>query len=161
MLRLLTLFLILFVIQAHASSCVVSNCDCKGSVGPGMDCSLCSGKNCVCDCPATLEPLKMSIFNVTNALIPDSLAATCISSGCNCGTYNDCSTCTGRKCQCSCSAVGSEVQQVPTTNGCLTNAQCKGSSCYSTAGSTTYCCPPGTTSCSVSVVNGVGQCTCY
>lgn len=160
-----TIFFVVLVctilVALSDASCIVSNCHCKGSVGPGMDCSTCTGSNCVCSCPASDTPLRTLITNVTNSLSPDSLAATCGTDGCKCKNIFDCSTCKGKHCQCTCSAISPEIDLTSATGGCLTNSQCKGSTCYSKSGSTTYCCPPNSQSCSVSVVNGVGQCSCY
>lgn len=153
--------LVCTLLVALSSACTVSNCHCKGPVGPGMDCSTCTGRNCVCNCAASDTALDVFITNVTTALNPDSLAVSCYMNGCKCKSGSDCSTCTGKNCQCSCSAISPEIDLTTATGGCLTNSQCKDATCYSTSGSTTFCCPPNTQSCSVSVVNGVGQCSCY
>ena len=158
---LLILFLLLSILLllvygngVAASSCTVSNCDCKGNFCPGM-CSQCSGKNCLCDCPLVddLSSLKnVMLANVSNVLIDKAIPISCSINSCNCINYVDCSSCSGPNCQCICSAA--------TTGGCSTGSGCSGSSCYSITGSTVYCCLPGSTSCSISIMGNSAQCFC-
>jgi len=152
------IFLALCITLTNASSCTVMNCDCKGSYGPGM-CSQCSGPNCVCDCPAftTNEfPSKVTLTNLTNIYVEKPVLLSCTINNCNCGNFGDCSSCSGPHCMCSCSA----APLFSVGSGCATGSACQGAGCSTTVGSSVYCCPPGSSSCSISAINGAVQCSC-
>ena len=105
--KLFFLALLALVVVASASYCNISNCSCSGSIYPGMDCSKCTGKNCHCDCPASLAdlsagPVKFHIVNSTEIVE----ASVCNISGCTCtGSFSNkdaCQHCSGPNCNCKC-----------------------------------------------------------
>lgn len=113
------------------------------------------------------------------ALVTIVVSYTCTVNNCNCGSCcacgQTCQTCTGKSCYCDCNCMGMDSLLLKNSSieaddpkypillgssGCYTGSACSGATCYVNTGGVMYCCPKGTTSCSISIVNGYAQCSC-